>query len=1252
MGHSFDRRQGPAGAKHCKISGDGLTQASVGQLASFQIIACNDKGIRYDDGGDPFYVQIRAAGHGTRVRARVVDHNNGSYTMSYKPTSSGKLLISVSIGGEPIPGSPYSVVVVDTTPTAPQCLLSGGALTSVVAHRNESFFVSFRDALGQVAHACELDVWVQPLFDPLDSPPSSTPVATPPPPEPEPPPPPPPPPPPSRLETLQEELRVLAEQHVALEQFIREAGKAPAASERSFKERNLRAKLLDRKAELEKAIQAEIQAERAQAAQAEIQPLQRQSTTVVASPTGSPTPPSVIPAAIAPLLEPLGEFEALVVGSTSLDVFSTRSDLKGEWMGQLTPGTALKLIRLEPIDADGLLRACVAVDFRTLDASSIESRVTNHESGGREVFAQQLSWRERERASWRREAAWFQHIEADLIGRDKAVAAHIMERELKRHAAAAKILQAVARGGVTRIRLRRRQKALIDAERAAAIAAGIVIASDGPPKERRRPLTASPSKASLSRRPPSPSTDKLKEISPISAGGPESAAASPPTSPSPTTASAPAAGAAGEKEKGSPGKVDRKGKEGAGSTKAEAVKDAAKEGAKDGVKAKPGAVAAPKPATSAPKSSKKAAELAAASSLKKGAKPTAASAAKRAAEELSAATFIQAFARGLFARHVVNGRRAVAMAAEMERLVAEDKGKRGKKGKKGKTLEVSKAAAAAAAGAERPKATGTGGVGSDSGSNRASSRKSLKGKGGAAAKDQKDQKDQKEGGSGAKDLAGTVAAVEAQDKRQAYQAASALSKGGETGVSTAPPRPSATVVPYGARSPGSMSARTGPMALEVERLSKLQSQSYGWVILAVGGRALVSRHVLRLPASVRQLHLQHWTRRAAIDSERERERAKVRDVEAEEAKAREAQRLLAGIASPRATSSPRQKFSAFGSSFGAFGSAFSGFGAEAPAYLQSAAPGGVRTSVPPIHTSYLNDIVSDPRRIGFAYGGVYPGRLHAKGHLVERHEVHFSVGVCGNYLLHVRLRQPSGKSTGDDALPGSPFKLHVAPGPAHPLLTPLPPVLHGTSSTAEASKRDGERASWFGSSPSPVASGDKIFYLCEHLMRVCDKMGNRCVLGGANLACGFLQRVPGLSEELARELAGEAAAGTGAPVEARAEGGSGAAGRTAGTLAALDASEATDAGASGQQHASWADLGDGTYLLRWASDAPGVFDVFVKIDGLHVLGSPSRLLLAPPPPPPPTRRRLSSTGTSVVDSPSGTKGPAETASRVMGGTDS
>ena len=189
-----------------------------------------------------------------------------------------------------------------------------------------------------------------------------------------------------------------------------------------------------------------------------------------------------------------------------------------------------------------------------------------------------------------------------------------------------------------------------------------------------------------------------------------------------------------------------------------------------------------------------------------------------------------------------------------------------------------------------------------------------------------------------------------------------------------------------------------------------------------------------------------------------------------------------------------------------------------------------------------------------------------------------------------------------------------------------------------------ERSSWFGSSlsVSPVASGDKIFYMCEHLMKACDKMGNRCVLGGANIACGFLQRVPGLSGE----LSGEAAAGSDAP----AEGGSGAAGRTAGTFAALDASDATDAGASGQQHASWADLGDGTYLLRWAADAPGVFDVFVKIDGLHVLGSPSRLVLAPPPPPP-TRRRLSSNLTSVVDSPSGTKGSAETASKV-GGTDS
>ena len=51
------------------------------------------------------------------------------------------------------------------------------------------------------------------------------------------------------------------------------------------------------------------------------------------------------------------------------------------------------------------------------------------------------------------------------------------------------------------------------------------------------------------------------------------------------------------------------------------------------------------------------------------------------------------------------------------------------------------------------------------------------------------------------------------------------------------------------------------------------------------------------------------------------------------------------------------------------------------------------------------ELASDPTGIGFAFGGVYPGTLHSRGHLHESHNVSYSIGLVGEYLLHVRLRQ-------------------------------------------------------------------------------------------------------------------------------------------------------------------------------------------------------------------------------------------------------
>ena len=53
------------------------------------------------------------------------------------------------------------------------------------------------------------------------------------------------------------------------------------------------------------------------------------------------------------------------------------------------------------------------------------------------------------------------------------------------------------------------------------------------------------------------------------------------------------------------------------------------------------------------------------------------------------------------------------------------------------------------------------------------------------------------------------------------------------------------------------------------------------------------------------------------------------------------------------------------------------------------------------------------------------------------------------------------------------------------------------------------------------------------------------------------------------------------------------------------------------------DLSNGAWLLKWWAEEPGSYEVFVKIDGVHVSGSPMTALMtgaapaaAPPPPPP------------------------------------
>ena len=140
-------------------SGDGLYTAMAKTKASFEIVAYDQHGERRPTGNDPFAVSVRGAAF---VFAKVIDNDDGSYKVEYKPSTSGTYSIAITLHGVPMPGSPFALTVLAPRADASRCMLRGEALRSIVARAPQTFDVEFVDAFGSVAHAEELDVYVEP----------------------------------------------------------------------------------------------------------------------------------------------------------------------------------------------------------------------------------------------------------------------------------------------------------------------------------------------------------------------------------------------------------------------------------------------------------------------------------------------------------------------------------------------------------------------------------------------------------------------------------------------------------------------------------------------------------------------------------------------------------------------------------------------------------------------------------------------------------------------------------------------------------------------------------------------------------------------------------------------------------------------------------------------------------------------------------------------------------------------------------
>ena len=102
-------------AEKCEVSGSGLEIAMVRRLATFTIVACSPSGAQREVGGDIFTVAVRG---GSLIKARVIDQEDGTYLVDYKPSVSGPYSISVTFNGAVLPGSPFSLNVLTPRPDA------------------------------------------------------------------------------------------------------------------------------------------------------------------------------------------------------------------------------------------------------------------------------------------------------------------------------------------------------------------------------------------------------------------------------------------------------------------------------------------------------------------------------------------------------------------------------------------------------------------------------------------------------------------------------------------------------------------------------------------------------------------------------------------------------------------------------------------------------------------------------------------------------------------------------------------------------------------------------------------------------------------------------------------------------------------------------------------------------------------------------------------------------------------------------
>ena len=133
-------------------------KVTVREPATFGIEALMEQGKRMAAGGESLFVSIRGV---AQVRARIMDNEDGTYTVHWHAPQSGTYHVTISRFGVPIAGCPFTVVAATPEPSAAMSSVSGEGLYTAQSQKTHTFDVFFKDRLGAVTQAVDLDVFVE-----------------------------------------------------------------------------------------------------------------------------------------------------------------------------------------------------------------------------------------------------------------------------------------------------------------------------------------------------------------------------------------------------------------------------------------------------------------------------------------------------------------------------------------------------------------------------------------------------------------------------------------------------------------------------------------------------------------------------------------------------------------------------------------------------------------------------------------------------------------------------------------------------------------------------------------------------------------------------------------------------------------------------------------------------------------------------------------------------------------------------------